>query len=794
MPSPGLPAPRPRGSTSRSCPTRRAARASPGETARAVRCLVVSPTPTHPQDAGNRARIHALLSRLKGFGHRVELLLLLREDVTEDGLSAMRRAWDRVTTVPHDRSAERRSLGDTHALDDWFLPPLEDAVRAAAADGPWDLVLVEYVFLSRALDVFAPPTIRVLDTHDVFADRHRRLEALGLPPGFFHTPPEEEARGLDRADLVLAIQDDERAVFEAMTRAPVVTVGFVPPAATPGRPAPPGLAVGYLGSANPINARALSRFLGALDPAALADRGAVLRVAGGAARHAGPARPGVEPVGPVAEPGDFLRTVDLVVNPHEGGTGLKIKTVEALAHGVPVIGTAEAFRGLGAWAPFHAAEDAPAVAALVGRWAASPAFRAEVAAESAALATRYARRVERQHAIFRDAASLERALRRPRALMVTDVPFWREALGNQARIAELVRATRGLLDLDVLLLGAAATEAVDPAPWLGARSRFLRPAGPATPQDRSLRLTPFEEGATDPIALAATEHALAESRYDLLILQYLRLSYLRHALPRAGLTVLDTHDLMAPRTMNFEHFGREHFLRIGALEEWEILSGFDFVLSIQAAEHAAVQSALPGRSVHLPHTGPDLPFRNRGGPARRVVFVGGDSPMNRDGLRWFVDQVWPAVAREGAALHVAGAVCDALPRPLPPGVVAHGVVADLSGFLDAADVGVNPVFYGGGLKIKTVEYLSRGIPSVLSEEGAYGIGEGEGTAYLVARSRAEYVAHLQRVLREPAHRRAIGEAAFRLGRARFGRPVAEDAARGLVGFAASMSHPLAAVA
>lgn len=46
-----------------------------------MRILVVSPTPSHPQDAGNRARIHAVLSDLKAAGHRITLCLLDREKI-----------------------------------------------------------------------------------------------------------------------------------------------------------------------------------------------------------------------------------------------------------------------------------------------------------------------------------------------------------------------------------------------------------------------------------------------------------------------------------------------------------------------------------------------------------------------------------------------------------------------------------------------------------------------------------------------------------------------------------------
>jgi glycosyltransferase involved in cell wall biosynthesis len=753
-----------------------------------MRCLVISPTPTHPRDAGNRQRIHALLTRLKGFGHSVDFAFVQREAVDDAALDAMRQAWDRLFLIPYDRGRERQSLGETFALDDWFSADVGDAIAGIANGADYDLVLVEYVFLSRALELFPAGTLKLLDTHDIFADRHRRLEALGLPVGFFHTTPEEEARGLDRADLVLAIQDDERAVFEEMTHTPVITLGFLP-AMEPRADEPhEDLRIGYLGSANPINGHALGRFLGNLDLRYLAEQGAVVQVGGGASRLVGRAKKGLAPIGQVEDPAEFYASLDLAVNPHEGGTGLKIKTVEALAHGRPIIGTAEAFRGLGAHAPFHAAPDAPGVAALVRRWVDEPRFRAEVAAESRSLAFRYAREVERQISAFRSRDALERLIRRPRALLITDIPFWRESIGNQARITEMLRVARGEMDVDALFLGPLEPEEEEAAlRVLGARGRLLSSPGAADgmrmaePVPPHARLTPFERRHFDSPHFAALESLLAENHYDIAVMVYIRLSYLRHARGAPSLRVLDTHDLMSLRTRNFAHFEREHFLQIGLLEELGIMEGFEQVLAIQEAEHATLRAALSGRSLLLPHTMPDLPWMDASRPARRIVFVGSDSPMNHDGLRWFVEQVWPGLHGLGAELHVAGRICEGVAdlAARSAGLVLHGVVNDLAAFLDAADIGINPVFYGGGLKIKTVEYLCRGLPSVLSEEGACGLGGGEGEAYLIARSRAEYVAHLQALLQDSLHRRRLGEGAFRFGRARFGRPVAQAACRTL---------------
>ena len=760
-----------------------------------MRVLVVSPTPSHPQDAGNRARIHALLSALKAAGHAIHFCLLLRENPSPAALAEMRDAWDEVIEVPHDRTREARSLGALNALDDWILPEAEAAFAALAARDPgFDLVLVEYVFLSRAFEVFPRHIPRVLDTHDIFAGRAARLAALGLENRFFATTEAEENRGLDRADLVLAIQAEEARDLAGRTRAVVTTLGHLPwdgRAPLEQRFAPWPVALGYIGSANPINTRALGRFLAALDPARLDAEGGEMLVAGAAARGLEPA-PGLRPLGAVTDADALYAEVDLVVNPHEGGTGLKIKTVEALARGRPVIGTAEAFAGLPAEAACHAATDAAETAALARRAVTDDAYRAEVEAASATLAAAYGAEVGRARAILACPPALARLLDRPRVLLATDIPFWEARLGHHQRIGALIEAARAEMDLDLFFTGPLPDAARAPAAaLLGPRGRVFGAAQVARVAPPA-RLSAFEAARFDGAIFAALRAHLAQYPVQAAIIEYLRLSWMRHVPGMPALTVLDTHDVMSLRDRNFRHFGRPHFIRISTAEELRILDGFALVLAIQAEEARWLDRLLPGRVLLAPHAVPRLP-RARGchGPVPRIGFLGGDSPMNRDGLLWLMDQVWPAIAPLGAELHVAGGICAAMPADRA-GVVLHGEVADQHAFLGSLDIAVNPVFFGGGLKIKTVEYLAHGLPCVLTAEALFGIAGGAGEAYLLAADRAGFVACLAALLSDPARREAMGAAAQTFARRHFGPASLDPALRAIAGLARGVALPAAA--
>jgi glycosyltransferase involved in cell wall biosynthesis len=56
--------------------------------------------------------------------------------------------------------------------------------------------------------------------------------------------------------------------------------------------------------------------------------------------------PGVVVLGYVPEIADFYAAIDLAIAPMDLGAGTPTKVIEALGHGVPVIGTQQALRGL----------------------------------------------------------------------------------------------------------------------------------------------------------------------------------------------------------------------------------------------------------------------------------------------------------------------------------------------------------------------------------------------------------------------------------------------------------------
>lgn len=349
------------------------------------RILLVSPLSPLPVRAGNAARIHRLAGALASRGLPMELAAPPRKASGGDDASP----WLARHPIPW-RPARFPAHADRWALDDWCPPETVEAVAALHRQGRYDVVIASYTWMSAVLEA-VPGAFRVLDTHDLVGGRAAEAARLGLAPSWFWTGLAEEAAGLARAELVLGIQPEESEVLRRRGARAVLTVGHAagPGAVPPRARGPAAWDFGLLASANVWNLHGVA----ALDRA-LAPHPGIPWLLAGEAGVAGGFRSAGMAIGPVAEAGAFYRLVDCVVNPVEGGTGLKIKTVEALGLGHPVIGTRHAFAGLGARHPAQQAGDAAAVAGWMAEHRASPALRTELLAASRELAGRWHASVE----------------------------------------------------------------------------------------------------------------------------------------------------------------------------------------------------------------------------------------------------------------------------------------------------------------------------------------------------------------------------------------------------------------
>jgi 2-polyprenyl-3-methyl-5-hydroxy-6-metoxy-1,4-benzoquinol methylase/glycosyltransferase involved in cell wall biosynthesis len=337
-----------------------------------LKTLCVSHVLPFPPRAGNEYRIHRIVQWLQSIGHDVLLVVCPLPGEMLDAAEVVRAAREypnlivcqRDGTVlyqsrrpevrgmlvgldgEHPRTfsttaaASRAGLSAKVAdLEQTFCPdPLLDILLRLETSSPPDMAISNYVFMSRFLPLLQSRVFKVIDTIDVFSTKLSKVVRFGVT-GEIDISAEEECALLRRADLVVAIQPDE--ALELQKLAPdriVVTAGVdfqlvekvVPPPVEP--------VVLYVASGNALNVKGVRDFLSLAWP--LVRRSvpdARLLIVGPVCEAVGEGFEGVELLGRVDRLDDVYARAKVVVNLAVAGTGLKIKTLEALSHLRPIV-------------------------------------------------------------------------------------------------------------------------------------------------------------------------------------------------------------------------------------------------------------------------------------------------------------------------------------------------------------------------------------------------------------------------------------------------------------------------
>jgi len=191
----------------------------------------------------------------------------------------------------------------------------------------------------------------------------------------------------------------------------------------------------------------------------------------------------------------------------------------------------------------------------------------------------------------------------------------------------------------------------------------------------------------------------------------------------------------------------------------------DRVIAIQEVERDFFDRLLGGaRPVKTVGHFPLVSALPHAGDGRRVMFLGANATLNVQSITIFLDEVWPLLheASPRLELHIYGGVIEAVTR-LAPNVFLHKETQDLSQAYATADIVINPMAAGTGLKIKTIEALACGralVASPVAVEGLPVVENEAGVPWLVAENPQEWVAHLLKLSADAKARQELSRRAL----------------------------------
>jgi glycosyltransferase involved in cell wall biosynthesis len=129
-------------------------------------------------------------------------------------------------------------------------------------------------------------------------------------------------------------------------------------------------------------------------------------------------------------------------------------------------------------------------------------------------------------------------------------------------------------------------------------------------------------------------------------------------------------------------------------------------------------------------------------------------PPNADGIRWFIQQVFPLVRQKfpGVKLTVIGKNPPKdflkLAADKKSGITTTGFVPELDPYFAESAVTVVPVRAGGGMRVRILEAFARAAPVVTTTVGLEGIGACPGKDVLVADSPDDFAAAVINLLQD----------------------------------------------
>jgi glycosyltransferase involved in cell wall biosynthesis len=143
---------------------------------------------------------------------------------------------------------------------------------------------------------------------------------------------------------------------------------------------------------------------------------------------------------------------------------------------------------------------------------------------------------------------------------------------------------------------------------------------------------------------------------------------------------------------------------------------------------------------------------------------------NAHGLDWFCREVWPIVRRRlpEATLTIAGPGLRRRPDgslAVPeawsaPGIATVGYVDDLETLYQGSLAMVAPILGGSGVRMKLLESMRSGMPTVTTTDGAAGLAVQDDREMLIADSPSRFAEGVVRVLSDAALRERLRQAGY----------------------------------
>ena len=206
----------------------------------------------------------------------------------------------------------------------------------------------------------------------------------------------------------------------------------------------------------------------------------------------------------------------------------------------------------------------------------------------------------------------------------------------------------------------------------------------------------------------------------------------------------------------------------------------DSVIAVSDADARMMERDYGVTKVHDIPTGVDIDFfkpsNNVTPRPHSLVFTGSmDWLPNEDAMRYFIDDILPAVARKIPDIHLTIVGRNPYPSLLEvaqqnPALTVTGRVDDVRPYIENAVAFIVPIRIGGGTRLKIYEAMAMEKPVISTTIGAEGLPVRDGAELLIADDAESFAAAVVKVLSDSDYATQLGKSAAQLVRQNFGWP------------------------
>jgi len=184
--------------------------------------------------------------------------------------------------------------------------------------------------------------------------------------------------------------------------------------------------------------------------------------------------------------------------------------------------------------------------------------------------------------------------------------------------------------------------------------------------------------------------------------------------------------------------------RIMKKYELDAMKRVDYITSISQKDIDEYKKHLPNTSFFLNTAGANIVQKVgiKRDPTLILAVSNWRWQPNLDGLIWFLKHVWPALHKKHPELHfnIAGeGLTDSFRKSYQHANIHYlGFVEDIDTLRCKASIFVAPLLSGSGMKLKILEALAAGLPTVTTRYGADGIEISDTEHYLHADTKEDF--------------------------------------------------------